>query len=387
MVNPDYWDQKGQKIRNVSAVSNRNLINKNLSLLKLHLLDKYNEAYMEGEIIDREWLETAINTFFNRPTLDTKSRNSMRRIYLNDFAKWWLEEKSATWSTKSNSSMSKTDLAQYRLFLKYLTEFEKIERNKIKFKSLNNEIIVKFSRFLIDKNFRSQNVKRIIGRLKFFCFRAEEDNIKVNKNFRQRIFIPKDEEVKEPFLNIDEIERIYNYKFSDRLDNVRDNLIISVWTGLRVSDFLGRLKVANFIDGFIEITTQKTKTPVTIPIHPMVRDILIKRNGQLPRKISVIKYNLYVKEVCKLAGLTNIMRGYLFDKERKHKVIGNYPKYKLISSHIGRRSFATNHFGKISNQVIMKVCGWSKEEMMLKYIKKSNREFALELQEYWETVN
>lgn len=387
MLNPEYWDQKAQRVRNVIVLKNRDLINKNLTLLKLYLLDKSNEAYMSGDILDRQWMQEVINKFFNRPSQEVGNKNEVHRIYLNEFSEWWLKEKAPIWSTTNNTIMSKRDIGQYNLFLNYLNDFEKEENIKIKFKDVNNEIINKFSAFMISRNYRSQHIKRMIGRLKFFCFRADEENIEVNKNFKQRVFVPKNEDIKEAFLNTKEIEKIYQHDFSDNesLDNVRDNLIISVWTGLRVSDFMGKLKIDNFIDGFIEITTQKTSTPVTIPIHPMVRDILIKRNGQLPRKITDVNYNKYVKEVCKLAGLTNIMKGNLFDSKTNRKVIGDFAKYKLVSSHIGRRSFATNHFGKISNQVIMKVCGWSKEEMMLKYIKKSNREFAVELQKYWDS--
>jgi len=35
---------------------------------------------------------------------------------------------------------------------------------------------------------------------------------------------------------------------------------------------------------------------------------------------------------------------------KKH---GVFAKWKLVSSHIGRRSFATNHFGKIPTPIIM----------------------------------
>jgi hypothetical protein len=32
----------------------------------------------------------------------------------------------------------------------------------------------------------------------------------------------------------------------------------------------------------------------------------------------------------------------------------------------------------------MSICGWSKEEIMLSYIKKSNRNGAVALKKYWE---
>ena len=68
----------------------------------------------------------------------------------------------------------------------------------------------------------------------------------------------------------------------------------------------------------------------------------------------------------------------------KRKVIKVYKKYELVTSHICRRSFATNLFGKIPNKAIMDICGWSNEEMLFKYNKQTNMESAKILKEYWE---
>jgi integrase len=46
------------------------------------------------------------------------------------------------------------------------------------------------------------------------------------------------------------------------------------------------------------------------------------------------------------------------------------PKWELITSHIGRRSFATNFYGKINQQLIQSVTGHKTETSFLKYINK-----------------
>lgn len=53
------------------------------------------------------------------------------------------------------------------------------------------------------------------------------------------------------------------------LTRARNLFLIGCYTGLRVSDF-SRLRDAH-IGKFITIKTQKTGTPVVIPIHPVVR--------------------------------------------------------------------------------------------------------------------
>ena len=42
---------------------------------------------------------------------------------------------------------------------------------------------------------------------------------------------------------------------------------------------------------------------------------------------------------------------------------------------------------KVTTAVIQAVGGWSTEKMMLHYIKKTNKEQAQELKQYWETQN
>lgn len=63
--------------------------------------------------------------------------------------------------------------------------------------------------------------------------------------------------------------------------------------------------------------------------------------------------------------------------------VGNYKKYELVTSHIGRRSFATNFYGTIPTTYLIYVTGHSTESMFLNYIGKSNKDLAMELTKYF----
>ena len=69
-VDPKNWDFKHQKIKNIISVKNRDQVNRKLAQLKIEIIDNYNLAFIEGEIIDREWLYSIVNEFFNRPKRD-----------------------------------------------------------------------------------------------------------------------------------------------------------------------------------------------------------------------------------------------------------------------------------------------------------------------------
>ena len=125
-----------------------------------------------------------------------------------------------------------------------------------------------------------------------------------------------------------------------------------------------------------------------MPLQDEVIKILDKRSGEFPRAISDQNYNIYIKEVCKQSGLTYEVMGskkepFGHSDGKWRKKIGEFEKWELVTSHIGRRSFATNYYGKIPTVYLMQATGHKREEMFLKYIGKNSQDLALELAEYF----
>ena len=375
-----FWDPKNEKIKNAYNFENRDKINAKLYNLKAKITNKFNFDNINGEVIDSQWLESAINEAFNKKAV-VRGKIESWKVYLIDFCNYWTKEH----GNKVN------DLQSYENFVNHLTNFLKSNNQaKIKLKEVNHTTIEQFVDYMLSDNYSIQTTKRQATRFKFFLNRAENMNLEVNKNYKEPIKINQEkEEVKEIYLNEIEIESIYNLDYSNNLmlDNIRDNFIIGLCTGLRVSDFNNNLNHTNFIDGFIEIKTKKTGSTVAIPLHRYIVEILEKRNGNLPKKVNDVQFNESIKTVCQDAKINEKCVGYLFDAKAKRNKLGQHEKYILVSSHICRRSFATNLFGKVPNYVIQAVGGWSTETMMLHYIKKSNREQAEELKKYWENNN
>ena len=204
------------------------------------------------------------------------------------------------------------------------------------------------------------------------------DSIKIERAKAEKIY-----------LTIDELEEIERKEFeNDYLDNARDWLIISCNTGQRVSDFLRfTTEMIRIENGkrFLEFTQKKTGKLMTVPVNKKVLQILEKREGNFPRQISDQRYNDYIKEVCKLTGLNSKIQGgkQIETINGIRKVSGVYPKYELVTSHIGRRSFATNFYGKIPTTYLIYITGHSSEAMFLNYIGKSNKDLAMEISNYF----
>lgn len=130
---------------------------------------------------------------------------------------------------------------------------------------------------------------------------------------------------------------------------------------------------------------------MSIPILPQVQKILDKHAGEFPRKISDQKYNDYIKIVCEKADIKNKITGYKVisdnDSKEKRRVKGEYPKFELVSSHIGRRSFSTNFYGQIPTSDLMYLTGHTRESNFLRYINKSNSDRAHDIAKRFNSLS
>lgn len=109
-----------------------------------------------------------------------------------------------------------------------------------------------------------------------------------------------------------------------------------------------------------------------------MKNILDKYNGIIPRAISNQKMNTYLKELGEIAGID---KKTIIKRTSGKKIIETIlPKYKLISTHTARRSFATNAFlNNVPTISIMKITGHRTEKAFMKYIKVSQERNAEQL--------
>jgi integrase len=367
------WDES------LELFKKNNAVNKKLIELKINIETAFNTDYCSGVIINTQWLKNIIKTTFERPTGEKKMVNHENTIFMYNFGFNWVKTdvKAELLTNKEKSQILKA--------LEQFNNFQQKEKTRIKLVDFDTQKIKDFYDFLIGEKYASASAKKILGEIKFLCQKAEELKINVCLDHKTKIsFKDKSEKIDSIYLNEKEIDLIYKHDFSDSelLDIIRDNFILNLWTGLRISD-LKNLDSSNFIDGHIEYTSQKTNTLAVLPKHPHVKAILTKRFGNLPPKINKDEYNIQIKEVCRICGIDAPTKGKLFDPKKKRKIAGTYPKYKLVSSHTARRSFATNLSEVLTVSEIAKVGGWNKEDMAVHYNKKNKFEITEKLDNIW----
>jgi len=278
----------------------------------------------------------------------------------------------------TNANLSINTQKSYRVNATFMKRYEEHINKVLYVSDIDGNFKDAFVKYCRDSGYPESTLKGQLGRLKAVCLYAESRGETLSnqvKNLSKGIKIQATESV---FLTPSEINDIIALELNDKaLRIARDWLVISCYIGQR-SVSLFRLTREN-IDtktNTIRLTQVKTKASVVIPILPQVDAILKKHKGDFPPLLSSKKahnynrYNDLIKEVCKLAGITEICKGRIRNTNNAMSKVVSKPKYELVTSHIGRRSFASNFYGKLNQQMIMGVTGHKSESSFLKYINK-----------------
>ena len=124
-----------------------------------------------------------------------------------------------------------------------------------------------------------------------------------------------------------------------------------------------------------EVRSQKTDERVSIPIHPVVEEIMASRNGRLPSFQNDQLMNRNLKRIglmAELDGMEEVERTEGGLRQSRFK-----PKYELLQTHTARRSFCTNAYIKgLDTLDIMAISGHKTESNFLRYIKVTREQRA-----------
>ncbi|MCQ4141697.1 phage integrase SAM-like domain-containing protein [Chryseobacterium sp. EO14] len=377
-------DWKNGKCIISSRNVNNELVELNIELLRLETKIISGYTNYKPEIDLKGWLEA---TVYPEKVISEKIEQHSDNIlsFIDDYINLKRD-------TVSESTIKKANVVK-QLIKRYCDDLRARKKSfkHLKFSDLDNSFRLDFEKYCIRENYKTSTTYRNLKFLKMICKVAESLDIEVHKHsFSWKFDIEKASRnvPKSVYLTFDELDKIERTEMpSEYLDNARDWLLIACYTGQRVSDYL-RFNSSMIIQddenqSYIEFNQVKTGIKMQIPLLQKVQNILLKRGGEFPRKISDVNLNLYIKEVCELAGIDEVLyNGKVMTIEREglqritRKVFGNYPKYQLVTSHIGRKSFATNFYEKIPITYLLNFTGHKTERQLLTYISKTDAEKA-----------
>lgn len=292
-------------------------------------------------------------------------------------------------NVESGKKLSIITTRIYRNTLKRLREYEKYSKKKFDFDSIDLDFYDGWINFLSTELQYSKNtVGKLTTTLKVFLNEATERGINTNLAFKSKRFKATREPSSSIYLNEQELTVMYklDLSHSKRLDRTRDLFLVGCWTGLRFTDLVN-IKRENIKDDKLEIKTHKTGEVVVLPIHKMVKEIMLKHKdspNSLPRGTSNFQMNKSLKDVAKLMECLHIPVQSNITKGGK-LLTTSKAKYEMVTMHTARRSFATNLYKDgVSSLTIMKLTGHKSERVFLSYLKESAHENANLLQNHWE---
>jgi integrase len=363
-INPKNWNPKAQRAKETKTFPEYPEFNTRLDKIENAINNAFRKLLNDGIQPNNTTLKIEIENELSDNILKPKKQSLLNFIesYINEC------------TTIKRQGTIKAYKTTQKYLIEYSSKFKSIDFETITLEFYNN-----YTSFLYQEHTLSANtVGKHIKTIKTFLNEATERGINKNIEFRKKKFKTIREDSDSIYLTIKELENIEKLDLAliPRLDKVRDLFLIGCYTGLRFSDFTQiKSENINLEKSMLQIRTLKTSERVTIPIHKTVRTIIQKYDFKLPKSYTNQVMNTYIKEVAELAKIkepteTTITRGGNVEKS----VLA---KYKLVTTHTARRSFATNlYLADVPSISIMKITGHRTERSFMSYIRISQEENA-----------
>jgi integrase len=275
--------------------------------------------------------------------------------------------------------VSKQSLMKFKRVRDLVFEYQK----NLTFEKITPLFFEKFYSFLIEsKGMLNNTANKNIQFFKSFLIWANTNGFTDNTSYQS--FKGKTEQNEVIFLSEEELMTLYNMQLeNERLERVRDLFVFQCFTGVRYSD-IQNIAREDIVGPTWKLRTQKTRQALEIPLNKFAISILAKYK-ELPQPLPVIsnqKQNKYIKELCKLAKINEVVKTIQYKgKERKENV---NKKYEIIGTHTARRTFISLSLRKgMKPDVIMAITGHSTYRMMQRYLKIADEHKREEMDKVW----
>jgi len=373
-IKEGYFNNNTGGLKQKSKFTTKPELEKKLRDLSAHLHD---ELAILTELPDKDWIVKTIDKFHNPEKYQPKVKD------LFSFIQNFIDTAPTRITAKTGRPASYKQIREYNATFRHLKDFAEKNNLCLDFKDIDLSFYNDWIEYLQGLKLCQNTIGKKIMTLKIFLNAATDEGLNKYNHYKKKGFKILKEDSENIYLTEAEIQKIYDLDLEgDPLDKVRDLFVIGCWTGLRFSDW-NKITPENITNGFLELKQQKTGGAVVIPLHPTVEAILQKYKGQLPPLMTNQKFNLYLKEVARKAKISDIVHKTITKGGKT--ITKAYKKHELVTTHTGRRSFATNLYkADFPTLSIMQITGHKTEAAFLKYIKITPKEHAEKLRTFWQ---
>ncbi len=377
-VHPKRWSTVKQRLKGTLqiVIENNSLLDKITTTAKIEYQSFINENAFDPD--PQQLKKLIVSAVFG----EGNERGVTIPKELFQYIKFFVDAQKKTTNPKTGRLISKRTINDYRLLSERLRQFEIDTRTQVSFDSIDLEFYRDFIGYLESLNFRKNTIGKYIKNLKSVLNDATANGINKNLKYKSKKFIKPQEETTEIYIPEDQLKELENLdlSYSSSLDNARNLLLVLCYTGQRYQSLKDVINPLNRKNGNITLVQGKENNPVVIPIIPPLANILDKNILKL---ISNTKLNVYVKKVCQKVPSFNKTYEITFTKGGK-MITKNELMYKLVTTHSGRRSFATNFYNRnFPVPLIMAITGHEKESSFYTYIRTTPAENANRFKEMY----
>ena len=389
VIKEDFWDATKESVK-CSNSGNRldSEMNDHLTSMKVKMTDVFHHYELLGKLPNKDELRSSFNEESSVKLVQVVENNSTPS---NDKRAIKFKEEQTRTVTKIGkkkdlfdcldefikvngklNDWTKSTFEKFHAMRNHLQDFKK----GLSFDSFDDNGIADYIDYLgKTKKMKNSTINKQLSFLRWFLRWSYEKGYNHNHTFEY--FKPKLKSVpkKVIFLNQEELQKIVDFQIPDNhpaLGPIRDIFLFCCYTGLRYSDVLN-LTWDDVHDGKMEVVTIKTSDRLIIELNQKANALMSKYEG-IHFEGNVVfpvivnqKMNESLHLLFKLAGFNEpIKKIYYMGNQRMEEVV---PKYKLISTHCGRRTFICMALSKgIPPSVVMKWTGHSDYKAMKPYI-------------------
>ncbi len=356
-VDPEKWDSSKYKVKGKTEDATQT--NKYIDEVKGKILSLFKDMLLDENVS----LGLLVDKFLGR---DEGNMSLLELIqYHND-----------NFESRIGTDFSLSTFKKYRVTFSRIKEFVQHSFSKpdLKLKELSYKFMADFEHFLktVHHNDHNTAIKHCKNLKKIINMALLNGWIKSNPF---TAFKCSYKDVDRVYLTQQELEQIENKTFSSRkLQITRDIFLFQCYTGLAFADMakLRQEDISMGIDGGRWIITRRKKTDVrsAIPLLPKALALLDKYNAGADKPIlpfySIQKFNSYLHEIADVCGIN-----------------------KNITSHVGRRTFATTIAlaNGVSLESISKILGHTSTKITHQYAMVTDMKVSQDMQELKEKLS
>lgn len=342
-----------------------NVINKEIQRFEQIAEQAFNSFGIAGHIPSEDELRKEFNRLNGKIQAETKDEKSFFVVF-DEFTK----------TMGFMNSWTDETYVKFASIRKHLNDFD----SELSFEKLSDYTLQLYTQHLLQIPLRNTTISKNLAFVRWFLRWAHNNGY--YSGFLHETYKPRlkgvDGNSKEVIhLTWEELLHLYNLNIDkpahQHLARVRDVFCFCCFTSLRYSD-VEKLRRSDIKGNSIVVVTKKTVDGLTIDLNKYSRAILDKyadfhfEDDKALPVISNSNMNDYLKALGKLAGFEEPQRIVYFIGNERHEEV--YPKYELLTTHCGRRTFIVNalYLG-IPAEVVMKWTGHSDYKAMKPYIK------------------